>query len=108
MNNLEISYSKTARTSITQLCAGTQYIQVSFQYAFAMPGLAISPPTDNSIRKRFKIQVKKPDSVYLNIGKYVRLSRSCKEKESGCVGNKVVLPRKGAQPFISRQKWGLG
>jgi hypothetical protein len=30
MNNLKMNYSKVTRTSITQLCTGTQYIQVTF------------------------------------------------------------------------------
>jgi len=48
-----------------------------------MPSLAISPTADNGIRKCFKIEVKKPNGIYLNFRKYVRLSGSCKQKEGG-------------------------
>jgi hypothetical protein len=51
-----MGHRETTRTpSVTQLCAGTQYIQVTFQYTLTMPSLAISPLADNDFRKRFKI-----------------------------------------------------
>jgi hypothetical protein len=42
-------------SSVTKLRAGTQYTQVAFQYAHTIPGLAISPPADNGIWKRFEV-----------------------------------------------------
>jgi hypothetical protein len=69
-----------------------------------MPSLAISPTADNSIRKCLKIEVKKTNGIYLDFRKYVRLSRSCKQKEGGRMGSEVVLKRSGAQLLASRQE----
>lgn len=48
-----------------------------------MSSLTIFPPADNVIWKRFKVYVKKPDGIYLNLGKYVRLGGACEQEEGG-------------------------
>ena len=78
-----VSRQQHTHTSVTQLRTGTQYTQVTFQDTLTMSSLTIFPPADNVIWKRFKVYVKKPDGIYLNLGKYVRLGGACEQEEGG-------------------------